>query len=80
MFSVITLLIFEGLMQVFWEVSGDGHSFAVVNSGLSASGSIKQKNPIVNLKLHNNFPFTNTAFFYSNLTFHFIKGFIEKVI
>lgn len=40
---VITLLIFEGLLQVFWEVSGDGHSFVVVGSRFSGSGSVKHK-------------------------------------
>lgn len=39
----ITLLAFDGLLQVFCEVSGDGHSEA--GSGFSASGStdIKQR-------------------------------------
>lgn len=40
---IITLLIFEGLLQVFWEVSGDGHSFVVVGSRFSGSGSVKHK-------------------------------------
>ena len=41
----ITLLIFEGLLQVFWEVSGDAHSLVVVGSGFSGSGSVKHKEP-----------------------------------
>lgn len=43
--SVITLLIFEGLLQVLWEVSGDGHSFVVMGSGFSGSGSVNHKKP-----------------------------------
>lgn len=41
--NVITLLIFEGLLQVFWEVSGFGHSFVVVGLRFSGSGSVKHK-------------------------------------
>lgn len=37
----ITLLAFEGLLQVFCELSGDGHS--EVGSGFSGSGSIDIK-------------------------------------
>lgn len=43
--NVITLLIFEGLLQVFWEGSGDAHSLVVVGSGFSGSGSVKRKEP-----------------------------------
>lgn len=37
------LLILKDFTRVFWEVSGDGHSFVVVGSRFSGSGSVKHK-------------------------------------